>query len=389
MTDNIKINVGVIFGGRSTEHEVSIISAHQAMAALDENKYNAIPLYISKEGRWYSGDALKKLSGFRDMGKLLSEAFPIEISVNYGSREIFARAAGLFKKPWQQRIDVAFPVVHGTNVEDGSLQGMLEMTGIPYVGPNVLASAVGMDKIMMKAALKEAGLPVVDYRAFAGYQWENDEDEVIAKCQELPYPLIVKPSNLGSSIGITRVDNKEALAEALELAFSFSRRVLVERAVTPLREINCAVLGMPGDIITSACEEPLNAKDILSFSDKYLAGSSAKGMGGAKRRLLAEDDPLCVKIKQLAARTFETLDCCGVCRVDFLVDGNDGSVYVNEANTIPGSLSFYLLEPAGIDFSQLTDRLIRLALERSRKQARLTTVYNSNILAQGGFKGKK
>lgn len=389
MTDNIKINVGVIFGGRSTEHEVSIISAHQAMAALDENKYNAIPLYISKEGRWYSGDALKKLSGFRDMGRLLSEAFPIEISVNYGSREIFARAAGLFKKPWQQRIDVAFPVVHGTNVEDGSLQGMLEMTGIPYVGPNVLASAVGMDKIMMKAALKEAGLPVVDYRAFAGYQWENDEDEVIAKCQELPYPLIVKPSNLGSSIGITRVDNKEALAEALELAFSFSRRVLVERAVTPLREINCAVLGMPGDMVTSACEEPLNAKDILSFSDKYLAGSSAKGMGGAKRRLLAEDDPLCVKIKQLAARTFETLDCCGVCRVDFLVDGNDGSVYVNEANTIPGSLSFYLLEPAGIDFSQLTDRLIRLALERSRKQARLTTVYNSNILAQGGFKGKK
>ena len=389
MTDNIKINVGVIFGGRSTEHEVSIISAHQAMAALDENKYNAIPLYISKEGRWYSGDALKKLSGFRDMGRLLSEAFPIEISVNYGSREIFARAAGLFKKPWQQRIDVAFPVVHGTNVEDGSLQGMLEMTGIPYVGPNVLASAVGMDKIMRKAALKEAGLPVVDYRAFAGYQWENDEDEVIAKCQELPYPLIVKPSNLGSSIGITRVDNKEALAEALELAFSFSRRVLVERAVTPLREINCAVLGMPGDMVTSACEEPLNAKDILSFSDKYLAGSSAKGMGGAKRRLLAEDDPLCVKIKQLAARTFETLDCCGVCRVDFLVDGNDGSVYVNEANTIPGSLSFYLLEPAGIDFSQLTDRLIRLALERSRKQARLTTVYNSNILAQGGFKGKK
>ena len=389
MTDNIKINVGVIFGGRSTEHEVSIISAHQAMAALDENKYNAIPLYISKEGRWYSGDALKKLSGFKDMGRLLSEAFPIEISVNYGSREIFARAAGLFKKPWQQRIDVAFPVVHGTNVEDGSLQGMLEMTGIPYVGPNVLASAVGMDKIMMKAALKEAGLPVVDYRAFAGYQWENDEDEVIAKCQELPYPLIVKPSNLGSSIGITRVDNKEALAEALELAFSFSRRVLVERAVTPLREINCAVLGMPGDMITSACEEPLNAKDILSFSDKYLAGSSAKGMGGAKRRLLSEDDPLCAKIKQLAARTFETLDCCGVCRVDFLVDGNDGSVYVNEANTIPGSLSFYLLEPAGIDFSQLTDRLIRLALERSRKQARLTTVYNSNILAQGGFKGKK
>ena len=390
MTENMKINVGVIFGGRSTEHEVSIISAHQAIAALDTGKYRVIPLYITKDGHWYSGDNLLKLSNFRNMKQLLAEAVPVELSVNFGSKEVFVRnSGGLFKKAWQERIDVAFPVVHGTNVEDGSLQGMLEMTGIPYVGPAVLASAVGMDKIMMKAVLKEAGLPVVEYRAFADHQWQDEPEKVLAACEEIPYPLIVKPSNLGSSIGITKVENREELEDAVELAFSFSQRVLVERAVCPLREINCAVLGAPGDATASACEEPLNAKEILSFSDKYLADSSSKGMGGAKRRLLAEDDPLCIKVKELAVKAFEAMDCRGVCRVDFLVDDAANAVYVNELNTIPGSLSFYLMEPAGIDFTALTDRLIRLALDKARQQAKLTTVYESNILAQGGFKGKK
>ncbi len=390
MTENMKINVGVIFGGRSTEHEVSIISAHQAMAAMDESRYSVIPLYISKEGRWYSGDALRELKNFRDMKTLLAAATPVEISVNFGCKEVFVRSTGgLFKKAWQERIDVAFPVVHGTNVEDGTLQGMLDMAGIPYTGPAVLSSAVGMDKIMMKAVLKEAGLPVVEYRAFADHQWQDTPEQVMATCEELGYPLIVKPSNLGSSIGISRAENRDELEDALELAFSFSQRVLAERAVTPLREINCAVLGAPGEAESSACEEPLNAKEILSFSDKYLADSSSKGMSGAKRRLLDTEDPLCVRIRELAVKAFEAMDCRGVCRVDFLLDDANDAVYVNELNTIPGSLSFYLWEPAGVDFTQLTDRLIRLALDRSRQQAGLTTVYESNILAQGGFKGKK
>jgi len=242
---------------------------------------------------------------------------------------------------------------------------------------------------MMKAVLKEAGLPVVEYRAFAAYQWQDDEEKVIAACEELGYPLIVKPANLGSSIGISKAADRQQLEESLELAFSFSGRVLAERAIEPLREINCAVLGCPGDALASVCEEPLNAKEILSFSDKYLADSGSKGMSGAKRQLLAEDDELSLRIRQMAVQAFEAMDCRGVCRVDFLLEEDGRQIYVNELNTIPGSLSFYLMEPAGVDFTALTHRLIRLALDRAREQAALTTVYESNILSQGGFKGKK
>ena len=389
MSEKLRINVGVIFGGRSVEHEVSIISAHQAIAALDEEKYRAVPLYIAKDGQWYSGDALLDLNGFINMQKLLQAAIPIEISVNYGNKEVFARQSGLFKKAWSERIDVALPVVHGTNVEDGCLQGLLETAGIPYAGPAVLGSAVGMDKIMMKAVLREAGLPVVDGCSFAAYEWENDADNMIAKIETaLGYPLVVKPANLGSSIGISRVAGREELKDAIDLAFSFSTRLLVEKAVMPLREINCAVLGAPGDVRLSACEEPLAAEEILSFSDKYL-NSSTKGMSSAKRRMLDEDDEMTKKIQAYAQAAFTAMDCRGVCRVDFLVRADTGEIFVNELNTIPGSLSFYLFEPTGISFETLVDRLIRLALERKRVQDKLTTVYNSNILAQGGFKGKK
>ena len=389
MNEQMKINVGVIFGGRSVEHEVSIISAHQAMAAMNKDKYRAIPIYISKEGQWYSGEALLDLNAFKNMPKLLKEAIPIEISANYGQKEIFTRESGLFKKPWSEHLDVVLPVVHGTSVEDGCLQGLLETAGIPYAGPAVLGSAVGMDKIMMKAVLREAGLPVVDYRAYALYQWQDDEEEVLAEIEKaFGYPLIIKPANLGSSIGITMVSEAAQLRDAVELAFSFSTRLIAEQAVTPLREINCAVLGAPGDLITSQCEEPKACDEILSFSDKYLA-SSTKGMSGAKRRLLEDEPELTAKIQDYAARAFAAMDCHGVCRVDFLLNAASGEIYVNELNTIPGSLSFYLFEPTGIPFAELVERLLRLALERKRMQERLTTVYTSNILAQGGFKGKK
>lgn len=387
--EQLRINVGVIFGGRSVEHEVSIISAHQAIAALDSAKYRAVPIYISKEGQWYSGDVLLDLKAFKNMPQLLKDAIPIEISANYGQKELFSRGSGLFKKPWSEHIDVALPVVHGTSVEDGCLQGLLETAGIPYAGPGVLGSAVGMDKIMMKGVLREAGLPVVDYRAYALHQWQEDEEALLADIEQaFAYPLVIKPANLGSSIGITLVNEPEQLRDAVELAFSFSTRVIAELAVTPLREINCAVLGAPGELITSRCEEPKACDEILSFADKYLA-SSSKGMSGAKRRLLDDEPELTAKIEDYAARAFTALDCRGVCRVDFLLNAASGELYVNELNTIPGSLSFYLFEPAGISFSELVDRLVRLALERKRMQERLTTVYTSNILAQGGFKGKK
>lgn len=389
MAERIKINVGVIFGGRSVEHEVSIISGQQAMAALDQEKYHAVPIYIAKDGQWYSGDALRDVAAFREMKKLLAAAIPVELSVNFGRKELVERSGSRLKKPWRQQIDVALPAGHGTGVEDGCLQGLLEMAGIPYAGPGVLSSAVGMDKIMMKAVLRENGLPVVDYLAYGSWQWQGDSERLLAEIkQKLGLPLVVKPGNLGSSIGISRVADERALADAIELAFSFSSRLIVEKAVQPLREINCAVLGAPGETMPSVCEEPMAAADILSFADKYL-NSSTKGMSGSKRRILEADDALALRLQALAQQAFAALDCRGVCRIDFLINEASGEVFVNELNTIPGSLAFYLFEPAGLAFDALLERLIQIALERQRQQERLITVYTSNILAQGGFKGKK
>jgi D-alanine-D-alanine ligase len=390
MAERIKINVGVIFGGRSVEHEVSIISAQQAIAALDKEKYQAVPIYIAKDGSWYSGETLRDVSAFRDLKKLLSAAIPVQLSVNYGQNELVEKSGSWLKKPWRQKLDVALPIGHGTSVEDGCLQGLLEMTGIPYAGPGVLASAVGMDKIMMKAVLRENGLPIVDYLAYAAWQWQEDSAKVLSEIKEkLGLPLVVKPGNLGSSIGISRVADEATLSDAIELALSFSNRLIVEKAVQPLREINCAVLGAPGDTTASVCEEPLAAAEILSFADKYLNASSSKGMSGSKRRVLEASDELALRLQRLAQDAFVALNCRGVCRVDFLINAASGEVFVNELNTIPGSLAFYLFEPAGVAFDELLERLIRLALERQRQQQRLTTVYASNILAQSGCKGKK
>jgi len=391
-----KINVAVLFGGRSVEHEVSIISGLQAFYALDTDKYNPIPVYISKEGKWYSGEVLKELKNYRDMNNLLKQATPVYLTQDYGEALLHEKkkSGGLFgkKEAPATRIDVALPVTHGTNVEDGILQGVLDTAGIPYACPGVLGSAVGMDKIMQKAVLKEAGIPVVPFCSFIAADWMQDENAVIDAIEaKLSYPMIVKPANLGSSIGISRVNDRDALVEKIELALSFSRRILVERCIDPMREINCAVLGEPGDVITSLCEEPLNGKDILSFDDKYLSSDSSKGMSSAKRQIPADLTPEQeAQIRTYAERAFNALDFRGVCRVDFLIDVENGEqIYVNEPNTIPGSLSFYLFEPAGIGFSQLLDRMLKVALKAKRDQDSLTRVYTSNILAQEGFKGKK
>ncbi len=392
--ESTKINVAVLFGGRSVEHEVSILSTQQAIAALDKEKYRVVPVYITKEGKWYGGDALLDVKAFRNIPELLTKAEPVYFSHDYGDQTLYRKhtGGGLFSKKQEGvHIDVALPVVHGTTVEDGCLQGFLETCGIPYACPGVLGSAVGMDKIMMKAVLREAGLPVVDYHAFTAHQWAADPEAVLDAVQsKLSFPVIVKPANLGSSIGIGRADDREALRDKIELAVGYSLRILVEQAVDPLREINCAALGLPGEVEISLCEEPLNGKEILSFADKYLSSAPAKGMSGAKRQIPADlDEETTAKVREYTARAFSAMDCRGVCRVDFLLDPTTGQVYVNELNTIPGSLSFYLFDPAGIPFDQLLDKMIRTALRAKRDTDRLTRVYDSNILAQGGFKGKK
>lgn len=388
-----KVKVGVIFGGRSVEHEVSIISALQAIRALDKEKYQAVPIYISKNGTWLGGDALLDLALYQKAGELEKKCYPVVLSPVHGRFRLDIPAEkGLFKKAEEVRLDVVLPVVHGSFVEDGCLQGLLELTGIPYVGPGVLGAACGMDKIAMKAILIEAGLPVADYLWFYTGEWEDDNAAIIAKIEnKLAYPVIVKPADLGSSIGIKKAANQQELQDALDLAASFSRRLIVERVIEPLREINCSVLGFENELELSLCEEPFSADEILSFKDKYIgSGNIAKGMSAAKRRVPADiSDQVRTNVEDYARRSFHALDGAGVCRIDFLLNSNTDEVFVNEVNTIPGSLAYYLWEPAGKSYPALLEDLIKIALLRSRRKEKNIYSYSSNILAQGGFKGKK
>lgn len=389
----MKINVGVFFGGRSVEHEISIISALQVIHSIDRNKYNVVPIYITKRGQFYTGDALEDIQNYKDMDRLLSRSKQMVITNHDGEKVMTEYPASMFRKGRLGTLDVALPVVHGTNVEDGTLQGYLEMLDIPYAGCNVLSSALGMDKIAMRMVLKEAGLPVLDYVWFYSKRWFSDPVGIYREIElQLAYPLIVKPANSGSSVGITTADNREELEDALDLASRFSNRIIVEHKVVDLREINCSVLGDYEKAVPSVCEEPVSSEKILSYKDKYM-NEGGKGMGGAARQLPAKiSAEQTALIQELAVKTFHVLDCSGVSRIDFLIDTASDQVYVNEINTIPGSLSFYLWEATGKSFTELTEDLIQLALKRTRERDNLVFSYDTNILAmkgKGGAKGVK
>lgn len=392
----MKTRVAVFFGGHSVEHEVSIISGIQALQALNPEKYDAFPVYITKDNRLYVGENLRRVENFRDLPACLAAAQPVLPVPGDGSVKLVRYPAKKFGNNVAAEFDVAIPVVHGTNVEDGTLMGMLEMLNIPYAGCDVTASALGMDKYAMKAVLRQAGLPVLEAVEFSGRQYAADSDAVMDAIEKsVAYPVIVKPVNLGSSVGISKANDRAALADALDLAVSFSPRVLVEHAVPHLREINCAVLGDAEAARASACEEPLNAKEILGFQEKYLSGGhkagGSKGMTDLKRRCPAElPDGMTEQVQRLAVQTFQALGCLGVARIDFLNDRETGELWVNEINTIPGSLAFYLWQEVGLSFSALMDELVRLAFKRQRERAALTFTYESNILAGfGGSKGSK
>jgi len=390
----MKIKVGVIFGGRSVEHEVSIISAIQTINAIDKEKYDVIPLYISKEGTWYTGDRLNDIENFRDMDGLLAKCKKILLSINAGYNFLYGlpekkSVFNIFEKQIVNTIDVAFPVIHGTHGEDGALQGLLELLNIPYVGCDILSSAMGMDKIMTQALLDKHNLPVVKSRWFYSRNWIKENEKIKKKISdELNFPVVVKPSNIGSSIGVKMANNQDELDDAVEIAINFSKKILVEEAITNLREINCSVLGDYENVEVSVCEEPIRSSDFLSFSDKYITGKNSKGMSGAKRELPANiSENMSSEIKELAKKTFLLLDCCGVARIDFFIDNDKNKIFINEINTIPGSLSFYLWEATGKSFTELTSQLIQLALKRNREKNNLIFTYESNILA--GFKGIK
>lgn len=384
----MKTNIGVFFGGRSTEHEISVISANQAMAAIDREVYDVTPVYISKQGRWYTGDALTDVSNYRDMKSLLEKCEEVYMEPEYGDYNLYRTRRKMFGKAEVAHLDVAIPVLHGANGEDGTFEGLLELTGIPYAGCNVLASANGMDKITMKMMLAAGGVPVVDYVWFTDKEWFARRDALVDEIEsKLGYPVIVKPANLGSSVGIGSAHSREELLERVADAERYSTRIIVEHMLADMQEINCSVLGDCNDYRTSVLEEPIKNTDFLTYEQKYMGGGAkgSKGMQSAQKRIPAElPADVTARIQHLAGETFRILSCHGVSRVDVMIDRTDGRIYVNEINTIPGSLSFYLWEATGLTFEHLMDELVQLAVRRKRELELKTVSYDQNIFAMGG-----
>ncbi len=394
----MKKQVGVIFGSRSCEREVSIISAVQLMRHADQEKYDISPVYIDESGNWYTGDALKDIGSFKPFNpdkKGITKVFP-DLSSGSGALLTHARGTGLFSKDRIEiaaRIDVYIIVMHGLHGEDGTIQGLLELANVPYTSTGVAGSALGMDKIMMKQFFRGADLPVLPGIGVTRTRYLSEPKSVFEEVEkELGYPVFVKPANLGSSIGVSRADDRESLEESLELAFEYDRRVLIEAGLDKPIELNCSVLGYDEEIEASPIEMPINQDEFLDFKDKYLASGGSKGMASLHRVLPAPiEDELRDEIQEMSRKIFRMLDCKGVVRIDYMFDKNAGKLYITEINTIPGSLAFYLWENAGVAYTRLIDRMVGYAEKAHGDKNRANYAYTSDILkgVSFGTKGAK
>lgn len=392
-----KLNVGVMFGGRSVEHEVSVVTGLQVIENIDRSKYDVTPVYVSKEGDWYTGDELLDIKNFKDIKSLIPKLkkvfMPPVPSLN--SLFLYPFKTGLFKSQAETiKVDVIFPAFHGMHGEDGTVQGLFELSNIPYVGSAVTGSAVGMDKIIMKDIFKTNDIPIVNYTWFLRKDYEKDSSAVMSDIEaKLKYPMFVKPANLGSSIGISKAKNRDELVNSIEIAIRYDRKIIVEEGVGNPVEINCSCLGSDDEVTPSVCEMPVNWEEFLSFDDKYMRSSSSKGMKSAARKVPAPlPDEKTEEIQRLAVKVFKVLDCSGISRIDFLMEKDSMKVYVNEINTMPGSVAFYLWEPAGLSFRELIDRLIKLAIDKNAQRNKNIYTYDSELLEKvnlGGTKGSK
>ena len=394
----MKKQIGVIFGSRSCEREVAIISAVQLMRHMDREKYDVIPVYIDENGNWYTGEKLTDINAFKPFRAESSgiiKVFP-DLSSGSGALLTIRKGNGLFgreKIEMVARIDVYVVVMHGLNGEDGTLQGLLELANVPYTSTGVAGSALGMDKIMMKQFFRGADLPVLPGLWFTRSEYEQDCKAVTGRVKaEIGFPVFVKPANLGSSIGVSRADDPDTLKDSLELAFEYDRRVLVEKGLDKPIELNCSVAGYDQHIEASPIEMPINNDEFLDFRDKYLSSGGSKGMASLHRILPAPiEEELKDRIQEMSREIFRMLDCKGVVRIDYMFDRNEEKLYITEINTIPGSLAFYLWENAGIPYRELIDRMIGYAEKAFEDKNRANYAYSSDIL-QGvtfGAKGAK
>jgi D-alanine-D-alanine ligase len=403
-----KPTVAVLFGGRSVEHEVSVISGHQAMDALDQAGYPVLPVFITKHGDWYAGEGLHNLDLYREQtfhAAGLKNVYRVSLSPDRSVRQLVVHpgvGGGLLGKSPKLWADVFFPVLHGTHGEDGSLQGLFELADVPYVGSGVLASALGMDKVRQKQVLKQAGIPVLDCVEVSRAEWDAYADAFIGRVEAgAGYPAIVKPVCLGSSVGVTRCLDRAALRDAIDLALELDGRALVEEALTDFIEINCSVMGPPER--ASACEQPMGYQEVLSFDDKYKHGGKKLGPGGStgsgavavaapapsagmagQRRVIPAPigDELTTQVQGLAVAAFHAIGASGVVRVDFLYQAARKRLLLNEINTTPGSLSFYLWEEEGLRFDQLVTKLVDIALERHERDRATVYSFSANLLTK-------
>ncbi len=392
-----KLTVGVIFGGRSVEHDVSIVTAHQVMAAL-QPRHEVVPIYVTREGRWLTSSRLQDLEVYRS-GRWAEVGEEAMLAPAGAGLQV---QGGRLRGPKRVPLDVAIPAIHGTFGEDGTLQGLLELADVPYTGSGVVGSAVGMDKVAMKAVFMSAGIPVVPHVLVESRRLGHDPEGVFEEVEkEIGYPAFVKPARLGSSVGIGKARDRSGLEEALEVARRYDRRILVEEAMEGCVEINCSVLGgFDRELRASVCEQPVPWEEFLSFSDKYMRGgkptgskdAGVKGTGGMasqERRIPAPiSEALTKEVQSNALRAFAAVDAAGVARVDSFVREESGETWVMEINTIPGSFSFYLWEETGLGFAGLLEELIEMALAAHRSKSELMFSFDSGMLerAAGGAK---
>lgn len=388
----MKIKLGVIFGGVSVEHEVSIISAVQAMNSMDEEKYEIIPIYIDKDRNWYTGKMLLDIEIYKDFNDLKKYATKVTMCKKDGV--FYLQSMGFLKRNVAE-VDVVFPIVHGANVEDGTLAGYLDTLGIPYVGSRVLGSALGQDKVVMKQVFESCGLPIVPYVWFFDTEYLNDSEKYTKEVRKLGYPVIVKPATLGSSVGINVVKDEKALDEAIMDAITYDNKIVVEKMVSNLVEVNCSVLGNYEYQQASVLEEVMSVDEFLTFKDKYLGDGkktgASKGMASTSRVVPARiEDKMTSEIQEIAKKAFRVLNLSGICRIDFLIDKKAKKVYINEPNTIPGSLAFYLWEPSGKKYVELLDEAVTIAIKDYKNRSKKTVSFESNILSNfNGSKGVK
>lgn len=384
----MKINVLFLYGGNSTEHEISIISAVQAMNNMDKDKYEVIPVYISKNSKMYYSKKLLDMNLYKDLKKLEKEA--IEVVITKRKNE-FVIVKNSFPFNIVKKFDFVFPVMHGYNTEDGCIAGFLEVLGAPYAESDIYASVLGQDKVFQKIILKDAGIPVVDYTYFYEKDYNQNPTEVIKNIEKLGYPVIVKPSRQGSSVGINVCKKKSELVKAIEDALSYEEKVLVEKVVSNLKELNCSVVGGNGIYEASLIEEVFASKDLLSYEDKYMSSGKSKGMASAGRKVPADISKKEEEIiSSYSINACKTINTNGVVRIDYLMDMDSHKIYLNEMNIVPGSLSFYLWTPKDVKYSKLLDTIIQNGIKRYKLKKKKLSSFSTNVLSSfNGSKGVK